>query len=311
MLDIDALTHWRDRLGRVGIWTGGLDGIPAVDVGAAAARVEAAGAGSLFFAEAYGREAFTQASLALAGTTSLVVGTGIANIHARDAVASRAAQATLAASSGDRFVLGLGVSHRPIVEGMRRHDYGSPLGTMRAYLEGLGSTQPFVPDPVSGPVLVAALGPRMLELSAELADGVHPYLTTPEHTVTAREAIGPDKLLVVEQAATLVDDADEHQRRAHTHLEIYTGLPNYRNSWFRLGFTEEDAVRGGSQRLKDALVPHGVDAAVSAIEAHLDAGADHVVVQVLGEHPLHLDLDAVDALLAATALGVAGDRART
>lgn len=298
MLDDDALHTWRDRLGRVGIWTGGLDGLPATEVGAAAARIEAAGAGSLFFGEAYGREAFTQASLALSGTESLVVGTGIANIHARDPVASRAAQATLAASSGDRFVLGLGVSHRPIVEGMRKQDYGSPLGTMQSYLEGLASTQPFVPDPAGGPVLVAALGPRMLALSAEYADGAHPYLTTPEHTATAREAIGPDKLLVVEQGATLVEDTDEHQRRAHTHLEIYTGLPNYRNSWYRLGFTEQDTVRGGSQRLKDALVPHGLDATVAAVEAHLEAGADHVVVQVLGDHPLHLDLAAVEALLA-------------
>lgn len=299
MLTTDDLHTWRDRLGRVGIWTGGLDGLPATEVGSAAARVEAAGAGSLFFGEAYGREAFTQAALALAGTETLVVGTGIANIHARDPVASRAAQATLAASSGDRFVLGLGVSHRPIVEGMRNHDYGSPLGTMRGYLEGIDETDPFVPDPASGPVLVAALGPRMLELSGSHADGAHPYLTTSEHTATARDAIGPDKLLVVEQAASLVDDPDEHHRRAHTHLEIYTGLPNYRNSWLRLGFGEQDFVRGGSQRLKDALVPHGLDASVAAVGAHLDAGADHVVVQVLGEHPLHLDQDGVGAILGA------------
>ena len=299
MLSTDALTAWRDRLGTTGVWTAGLDGLPATEVGAAAARVEAAGARSLFFGEAYGREAFTQAGLALAGTTELVVGTGIANIHGRDPVAARAAQATLAASSGDRFVLGLGVSHRPIVEGMRKHDYGAPLATMRSYLEGLGDTQPVVPDPASGPVLVAALGPRMLELAGEQADGAHPYLTTPEHTATARGAIGPDKLLVVEQAASVVEDPEEHQRRAHTHLEIYTGLPNYRNSWSRLGFDEEDFVRGGSQRLKDALVPHGLDAAVAAVRAHLDAGADHVVVQVLGEHPLHLDVDGVARVLGA------------
>lgn len=297
MLTTDDLQTWRDRLGRTGVWTGGLDGLPAGEVGRAAARVEAAGAGSLFFGEAYGREAFTQASLALTATDDLVVGTGIANIHARDPVASRAAQATLASSSGDRFILGLGVSHRPIVEGMRKHDYGSPLATMRGYLEGIAETQPFVPDPAAGPVLVAALGPRMLELSGTHADGAHPYLTTPEHTATAREAIGPDKLLVVEQAASLVEDPEEHQRRAHTHLEIYTGLPNYRNSWRRLGFDEEDFVRGGSQRLKDALVPHGLAASVDAVQAHLDAGADHVVVQVLGEHPLHLDLEGVEQLL--------------
>lgn len=299
MLPTDDLTAWRERLGPHGVWTPGLDGLPATEVGPAAARIEAAGAGALFFGEAYGREAFTQAALALQGSERLVVGTGIANIHARDPVGSRAAQATLAASSGDRFVLGLGVSHRPIVEGMRQHDYGSPLDTMRSYLEGLAATQPFVPDPASGPVLVAALGPRMLELSAELADGAHPYLTTPEHTASARAAIGADKLLVVEQAVTVVDDADEHRRRAHMHLEIYTGLPNYRNNWKRLGFDDADVVRGGSDRLKDALVPRGLGAAADAVRAHREAGADQVLVQVLGEHPLHLDLDAVAEVLAA------------
>lgn len=296
-LSTDDLSTWRDRLGRVGVWTGGLDGMPATEVGAAAGRVEAAGAGSLFFGEAYGREAFTQAALALGGSDELVVGTGIANIHARDPVASRAAQATLAASSGDRFVLGLGVSHRPIVEGMRKHDYGSPLATMRSYLDGLADTDPFVPDPATGPVLVAALGPRMLELSASHADGAHPYLTTPAHTATARAAVGDDKLLVVEQAATVVEDRDTWRERAHAHLEIYTGLPNYRNSWKRLGFADDDFVRGGSDRLKEELVPFGLDASVVAVRAHLDAGADHVVVQVLGDHALHLDQDAVTAVL--------------
>ena len=298
-LSTDDLTTWRHRLGPTGVWTGGLDGMLATEVGAAAARLEAAGAGSLFFGEAYGREAFTQAALALAGSQRLVVGTGIANVHARDPVAARGAQATLAASSGDRFVLGLGVSHRPIVEGVRQHDYGSPLTTMRSYLQGLADTDPFVPDPAAGPVLVAALGPRMLDLSASHADGAHPYLVTPEHTATARAAIGDDKLLVVEQAATVVDDRGAWRERAHAHLEIYTGLPNYRNSWKRLGFAEDDFVRGGSRRLKEALVPHGLHASTEAVRAHLDAGADHVVVQVLGEHALHLDLDAVEAVLAA------------
>lgn len=299
MLSTDDLSTWRDRLGPTGVWTGALDGLTATEVGEAAASIEAAGAGSLFFGEAYGREAFTQAALALAGTTRLVIGTGIANIHGRDPFAARGAQATLGSSSGDRFVLGLGVSHRPLVEGVRKHAYDSPLAAMRSYLQGLADAQPFVPDPTRGPVLVAALGPRMLELAASLADGAHPYLTTPEHTATARDAIGPDKLLVVEQSATFVEDPAEHQRRAHTHLELYTGLPNYRNSWFRLGFGEDDVVRGGSQRLKDALVPHGPEATRAAVQAHLDAGADHVLLQVLGEHALDLDRDGIAAALGA------------
>jgi probable F420-dependent oxidoreductase len=139
----------------------------------------------------------------------------------------------------------------------------------------------------------------MLELSASHADGAHPYLATAEHTATARQAIGDDKLLVVEQAATVVEDFDTWRERAHAHLEIYTGLPNYRNNWKRLGFDEDDFVRGGSDRLKEGLVPFGLEASVAAVEAHLDAGADHVVVQVLGEHALHLDIDAVVEVLAA------------
>jgi probable F420-dependent oxidoreductase len=109
---------------------------------------------------------------------------------------------------------------------------------------------------------------------------------TPDHTATAREILGPQALLAVEQAVVLSDDRDVVRRRAHWHLEIYTGLPNYRTSWFRQGFTEEDAVRGGSDRLKDALVVGGDEQAVLArVQAHLDAGADHVCLQVLGDDP--------------------------
>jgi probable F420-dependent oxidoreductase len=303
----DRIGQVRDRLGPLGIWTGGFNGVPVAEARSAAATLEAHGAGSITFDESYGREAFTQAAVLLGATERAIVTTGIANIHARDTTAARGAQATLDAASGGRFLLGLGVSHQPLVERYRGGRYDSPLATMRAYLEGVDAASVVAPDAEpAGPRLLAALGPKMLALAGELADGAMPYLVTPEHTAQARQVLGPDKLLVVEQSVTLADDAEEHRRRAHQHLEVYTGLPNYRNSWLRLGFDESDLGRGGSARLRDALVPQGVDASLAAVRAHVDAGADHVVVQVIGEHPLALPLADMTRLLDAGRTELAG-----
>ena len=276
-------------LGRVGLWTAGLDMLPAAELADAAAEVEDLGYGALWFGEAYGREAFTQAALLLAATSRMVVATGIASLHARDAVAARGAQATFASASPGRFLLGLGVSHRPLVEGLRGHTYGRPLAQMRDYLDAMDRVQPLAhAGDVPQPRVLAALGPKMLELARDRASGAHPYLTTPEHTATARAALGPDRVLAVEQAVVLTGDPEVARARAHAHLEIYTGLPNYRASWERQGFDPaRDAIRGGSERLKDALVAWGDEEACAArVRAHLDAGADHVCVQALGEHAL-------------------------
>ncbi len=294
----DAVTDLRDRLGPVGIWTGVLDFLPVADARAHAARLEELGAGGLWYGEAYGREAFQQAALALGGTTDLVVGSSIANIWARDAMAARAAQATLAALHPGRFVLGAGVSHAPLVERVRGHEYAGPLSHMRAWLEAFAEVQPVIADaPPPHPRMIAALGPRMLELAAELADGALPYLTLPEHTATARKILGPEKVLVVEAGAVISGDEDTWRQRAHRHLEIYTGLGNYRNSWLRQGFTDDDFPRGGSERLKSALVTHGMDATLTRIREHLDAGADHVAVQVLGDTVADPAVDDVAILL--------------
>lgn len=306
MADTDDVTapvvDLRDRLGPVGIWTGALDGLPVDQARAWAGELEAQGAGGLWYGEAYGREAFTQAGNALAGTSTMVVGSSIANIWGRDAMAARGATATLGALHPGRFVMGLGVSHAPLVERMRGHHYARPLAAMREYLEAMDSVEPIVADAAPPrPRMIGALGPRMLELSAELADGALPYLTLPDHTAEARQILGQDKALVVEHGAVLVEDPDEARRRTHTHLEIYSGLPNYRNSWYRQGFTEEDTVRGGSDRLKDAMVTHGLDATLDRVQEHLDAGADQVAVQVLGPNPLDPAADHVSTLLAAAA----------
>jgi len=248
-----------------------------------ASEIESMGYSALWIPEAYGRESFTNAGLLLADTTSLVVATGIANIWARDAVASANASKTLSAAYNNRFVLGLGVSHEPLVTGMRGHSYETPYVAMREYLLAMDQSSMFAAEGSTRSArVIAALGPKMLELAATLTDGAHPYLVTPAHTAHARSLLG-DKFLGVEQAVVLGQDREESLRRAHEHLEFYTGLPNYRNSWRRQGFSDEDLVRGGSERLCDALVAQGDEGAVLArVREHFDAGADHVCLQVLG-----------------------------
>ncbi len=276
-------------LAQVGLWTASLDGVTAGDLPRIAADVDTQGWSSLWFGEAYGREAFTAAGLLLSAGGRLRVGTGIANIYGRDAIACAAAARTLDAVHPGRFVLGLGVSHAPLVERLRGHEYGRPLQEMGAYLDALLAAPAIVPgEEHLPPVVLAALGPRMLELAAARTQGALPYLVLPEHTAQARAVLGDGAQLVVEQAVVVTPDIDEDawRHRAHEHLELYTGLPNYRTSFLRQGFTEGDLVRGGSESLKRAMVPFGVEAARARIDAHLAAGADEVVVQVLGPTPL-------------------------
>ena len=270
--------------GPVGLWTTALDALELPAAREQVAAFDAQGWDALWFGEAYGREAFTAASLYLDASSRLAVGTGIASIYGRDAVAANAAARTLEAVHPGRFVLGLGVSHAPLVERMRGHAYGKPLTAMRDYLDAL-DVAPFLAagGATAPPRVLAALGPAMLGLARDRAQGAHPYLVTPEHTATAREILGAGPLLAVEQAVVLSDDPEVVRRRAHWHLEIYTGLPNYRNSWLRQGFGEDDFVRGGTDRLKDAMVVSGEQGILERVRAHLDAGADHVCLQVLAE----------------------------
>ena len=267
--------------GPIGLWTAALDGL---EVGAAreqVAALDAQGWDALWFGEAYGREAFTAAALYLGASERMAVATGIASIYGRDAVAASGAGRLLAQTYPGRFLLGLGVSHAPLVERMRGHSYGKPLTAMREYLDAMDAAPWFAAPADPAPRVIAALGPAMLALSRDRAQGAHPYLVTPQHTAQAREVLGDGPLLAVEQAVVL-DPADVRER-AHWHLEIYTGLPNYRSSWLRQGFTEDDLVRGGSDRLKDAMVVGGEEAIVARVREHLDAGADHVCLQVLAE----------------------------
>lgn len=270
-------------LGPVGLWTSALDALPLAAALEQVGELDEQGWGALWFGEAYGREALTAAALYLGASRRMAIATGIANIHARDAVSAAAASWTLQTAYPGRFVLGLGVSHVPLVERLRGHDYGKPLTAMRSYLAAMDAA-PYAEagEEQPAPRVLAALGPKMLELAREQADGAHPYLVTPEHTASARAVLGPDKVLAVEQAVVLDGDVEQWRRRAHWHLEIYTGLPNYRMSWERQGFDESDFGRGGSDRLKQALVARGEEQIRERVQAHLAAGASHVCVQVLG-----------------------------
>jgi probable F420-dependent oxidoreductase len=281
---------------KLGVWaaTDTLSSSKAADF---ARRIEAWGYGALWIPEAIGREVFSASAWLLANTTTLIVASGIANIYARDPVASAAAQKGLNEQSGGRFLLGLGVSHLPIVEA-REHTYGKPLATMRAYLQAMAQADYRAVSPTEPPkTVLAALGPKMLELSAELADGAHPYNVPPEHTRLARSILGPGKLLCVEQAAILETDPAVARAIARRFLAFYFSLPNYVDNWKRLGFTDPDFAGGGSDRLIDAVIAWGDEEAIRArIQEHWQAGADHVCVQAVA--PTLLPDERLLALLA-------------
>jgi probable F420-dependent oxidoreductase len=271
------------KLKKLGVWAA-TDGFSAADAAAFAKRVEALGYGALWIPEAVGREVFSAAAWVLANTSSLIVASGIANIYARDALSAAAASKGLNEQSGGRFLLGLGVSHIPLVQDLRRHEYGKPVATMRAYLQAMAVAPYKAVAPASAPkTVLAALGPKMLELSAELADGAHPYNVTPEHTRQARAILGAGKLLCVEQGAILETNPAQARALARQFLSVYLGLPNYVNNWRRLGFTDTDFGGGGSDRLIDAVLVWGDEKAIRArIDEHWQAGADHVCVQAIG-----------------------------
>src|ERR1700728_831189 len=280
------------QVGPIGIWTRQLEDHPAAKAQETARELEELGYGALWFGEAAGREALTNAGLLLAGTKRMVIATGIANIYARDAVAMAAGQKTLAEAYPNRFLLGLGVSHIPLVEQLRGHRYEKPVATMRTYLDAMDQA-PYnsVPPPTRPARVLAALGPKMLELSGERADGAHPYNVNPKHTAEAREILGPQPYLCPEQAVVLETDPDKARGIGRAFLGFYLSLPNYTNTFLRLGFDESDFKDGGTNRLIDAIVAWGdLSAIQNRIREHHSAGADHVCIQVLTADPKALPL---------------------
>ena len=266
-----------------------------------AQRVEALGYSALWIPETTGRDPFAHAGFLFGETERLIIATGIANIHHRHPGMMMQSQKTLAEQSGDRFLLGMGVSHAPLVSQVRGLPYERPVATMREYLKQMRSAPYTSVEPASPPpTVIAALGPKMLALAAKATEGAHPYLTTPEHTAQAREILGPDKLLCVEQKVLLETQPGPARETAREGLARYRALPNYRNTWKRLGFSEEEiAEGGGSDRLIDALVAWGDESVIAdRIQAHLDAGADHVCIQPLkvGGRTGEVDWDLLEAL---------------
>ena len=279
------------QLGRVGLWTFQLDLQPADVARATAAELEALGYPAIWVPEAVGRDPLVNCAMLLAATERMVLGTGIASIWSRDAMAMAAGQLTLSEAYPGRFLLGMGVSHQPMVDFVKGHHYDKPLTKMTEYLDAMDRAIYVAPRPGESTRVLAALGPKMLELSATRANGAHPYFVPVEHTSVARTALGPDARLCPEQAVVLDTNPESARAAARAHMATYLTLPNYTNNLRRLGWGDDDLGDGGSDKLVDAIVAWGdEDAIVARVKDHLDRGADHVAVQVLDASPAALPL---------------------
>ncbi len=280
----NPLAALRQSLGRTGIWAPpperfGADGR---DLAAAVAKL---GFGSLWVGGSHlAPDAFTQLVTLLDGSSRLVIGTGIASIWGREPSDMRQGADTLAKGFPGRFILGLGVSHAPAVERLGR-SYQRPYSAMARYLAEMDHPAGHSAEPRPGeraPRILAALGPRMLELSRDEADGAHPYFVPVEHTSFARQVLGPQPLLIPEMAVVLNQDRSGALAAARAYTARYLQLPNYVSSLRRFGYGTEDTDGAGSERLIDAIIPHGPSVIAGRTRQHLQAGADHVLLQPLG-----------------------------
>ncbi|MCU1394298.1 MAG: hypothetical protein JWM34_2726 [Ilumatobacteraceae bacterium] len=272
----------------IGVWSGGLRYGDAGAAAAGAAELESLGYTALWIPDV-GGAVFDAVGNLLGATTSTTIATGILNLWMHTPQETATGHATLTAEHGDRFMVGIGISHAPLIDSTKpKGTYQKPMAMTEAYLDGLDAA-----DPPLAPAdrCLAALGPKMLALAAARTAGVHPYLVTPEHTAVAREAVGPDALVATEQGVVLETDPTKARAIARQNLAGYMGLPNYTNNWKRLGYTDDDIANGGSDRLIDALVAWGDESAiVERVRAHQDAGASHVCIQVLTDAPSELPL---------------------
>jgi probable F420-dependent oxidoreductase len=268
------------KLGKLGVWAF-IDNMTAPEAVRFAQQLEQWGYSALWIPEAVGRDPFSIISYMAANTDKLIFATGIANIYARDPMAMNAIHKTVSELAPGRFVLGLGVSHAPLVQGFRGHEYQKPVSTMRTYLEAMQSAFYMAATAQEqAPILLGALRRNMLRLSAEKANGAHPYFVPPAHTAWAREILGPDAWLCPEQMLLLETDAKRARNIARTHMATYISLDNYKNNLKQFGFDEADFENGGSDKLVDAIFAWGdQQALIDRIQAHWDAGADHVCIQ--------------------------------
>ena len=276
-------SEWqRQGLPRIGIWSGsyGLGIMPSDRSRQYIGELQERGYEMVWISESFGREVMAHAALLLSRSDGLFLGTGIANVWARDPVAMANGARTITEAFPGRFVLGIGISHQLTVD-PRGHRYANPIETMESYIEAMDSA-PWRGEtaPPIGPRVIGALGPKMLEVSARMTDGAHPYLVTPNHTAQARALLGDSAMLAPEQGVLVTTDADAARSAARHDLSRYLERPNYRRSFQRQGFTEHDMANGGSDRLIDEIFAWGDPESVAArIRQHLDAGADHVAIQ--------------------------------
>ncbi len=267
-------------IGKLGIWFF-LDAMSAAQTVEFVRQAEQLGYGAMWIPEAVGRDPFAHTGYLAARTEKIVFATGIANIYARDPITMSAGSKTVAEASGGRFVLGIGVSHRPLVTNLRGHSYEKPYSYMKEYLPKMKSALYRAPAPAQDvPVVLAALHPKMLELAATEADGTHTYFVPPEHTAKARAAIGPKPWICAAQAVIFESDSGKARTMARTYMKTYVPrLPNYTNNLKALGWKDEDFQNGCSDALVDAIVAWGNERKLQdRIEAHLKAGATHVCI---------------------------------
>ncbi len=268
-----------ERLTGTGIWSGLLRYGDPGEIATVAAELESLGYSALWIPDV-GGDLFGPLANLLGATSSATIATGILNVWMHTPEETAAQHARLAAEHGPRWLCGIGISHRPFIDHVNEPGtYQKPVETMANYLDGLDAA----PTPLAvDDRVIAALGPKMLELARTRTAGTHPYLVTPELTAKARAGIGPDGLVASEQGVVLETDPTVAREIARAHLKTYLGLPNYSNNWKRQGFTDDDIADGGSDRLVDALVVWGDEATIAArVQDHRDAGADHVCIQVL------------------------------
>ena len=282
------------KLERLGVWYSPDKHDGPQPMAAFVKTVETMGYDILWYPESRGYESFTVAGYMLSQTETLKLGSSIASIYARDAFTSRRGMISLNQLYRDRFILGLGVSHVPMVEGVRGHVYEKPVPAMRGYLEAIMKGEAGAGD---FPICIAALGPLMLKLAGKMTRGAVPYNTIPKHTAEAAKILGPDKWLAIEQKVTIETDPIKARALGREELSRYLVLDNYRNAWMGMGFTEADLSNGGSDAFIDAMVLWGsADQVKSGLRAHFTAGATHVAIQ-----PVHRAGDTAgrDAILAA------------
>ena len=271
--------------GRIGLFAGPINGQPAAIQRDFVREMERLGYGTLWYGEAMAQEAFARGAIYLAATERLVIASGIANIWARDAAAMANGGRTLAEAWPGRFILGIGVSHAPLVQ-MRGHDYERPFSAMRAYLDAMDAAPWRGPAAELPPIVLAALGPKMVGLAGERTAGAYPYFSTAGHVREVRSILGSEPFLAADLPVVLAGDLASARTVGDRHLAYYIGSTNYRANLLRLGWSEADLEKPGSDALFEAIVAWGdFDRIRDKVRERFDAGADQVVLNLVSGDP--------------------------